>query len=265
MNVPRIADAVGLIDEELVATQFPPQKRRPVRRVLIAAACAVLLLGTLTAFAASGAGTTLLAKFRRGPDGFESGYDISARLTPFPEEALTGDIREVPALIRRQLEEATIWSSWLPNDYVREFETAAQALEYVGLEELRPIRWAVEETGTTLSVFGGKRGEIVSVSIMTSLREGDVRLQAQASLRTENNSADATFGVRTTEDVDYTEETFTAVGGFTCQLIRSTALESGVLIYDAYLIRAGILYTLHAAYPPSAAPLADELLHTWAD
>ncbi len=266
MNIPRLADAVGLIDEELVAARFPPQKRRPVRRVLIAAVCAVLLLGTLTAFAASGAGTALLAKFRKGEDGaFESGYDISAQLTPFPEDALTGDIREVPALIRRQIEETTVWSNWLPNNYVREFETAAQALEYVGLEELQPIRWAVKETGTTLSVFGGKRGEIVTVSIMTSLREGDVRLQAQASLRTENDSADAAFGVRTTEDVDYTEETFTAAGGFTCHVIRSTALESGNVTYDAYLVRAGILYTLHAAYPPSAAPLADELLHTWAD
>ncbi len=266
MNIPRIADVLGLIDEELLDAELPKRKwRGKTARILLAAACVCLVLGTVTALA-TGAGTTLLAKFRKGEDGgFESGYDMAAQLTPFPEEALTGDIREVPAIIRRQIEEATPWSNQFPNTYYRVFDTAAQALKYVGLEELRPIRWDVEETGTTLSVFGGQRGEITSVSIMTQCQKGDVHLQTEAWLRTENDSADATFSVRTTEDVDYTEESFTAAGGFDCHVIRSTALESGFVTYDGHIIRAGILYTLHAAYPPSEEAKADELLHTWAD
>ena len=265
MNIPRIADVLGLIDEDLLDAALPKRRRGRTVRILLAAACVCLVLGTITALAA-GAGTTLLAKFRKGEDGgFESGYDMAAQLTPFPEEALTGDIREVPALIRRQIEEATPWSNQLPNVYIREFDTSAKAIEYVGLEELRPIRWDVEETGTTLSVFGGQRGEIASVSIMTYCRRGEVRLQSQAWLRTEKGGADAALGVRTTEDVDYTEESFTAAGGFICHVIRSTALESGNVTYDGYIVRAGILYTLHAAYPPSAEAQADGLLHTWAD
>ncbi len=265
MNIPRIADVLGLIDEDLLDAELPRRRRGTTARILLAAACVCLALGTVTALAA-GAGTTLLAKFRKGENGgFESGYDMAAQLTPFPEEALTGDIREAPALIRRQIEEATLWSNQSPNVYICEFDTSAQALEYVGLEELRPIRWDVEETGTTLSVFGGQRGEIASVSIMTYCQKGDVRLQTQAWLRTENDSADNTFSVRTTEDVDYTEECFTAAGGFDCHVIRSTALESGFVTYDGCIVRAGILYTLHAAYLPSAEAQADGLLHTWAD
>ena len=266
MNIPRIADVLGLIDEDLLDTELPKRRRRGrTVRILLTAACVCLVVGTVTALAA-GAGTTLLAKLRKGEDGgFESGYDMAAQLTPFPEEALTGDIREVPAILRRQLEEAAPWSDQLPNTCYRQFDTAAQALAYVGLEELRPIRWDVEETGTTLSVFGGARGEITDVSIMTYCRKGEVRLQAQAWLRTENDSTDNTFGVRTTEDVDYTEERFTAAGGFDCHVIRSTALESGNVTYDGCIVRAGILYTLHAAYPPSEEAQADQLLHIWAD
>ena len=265
MNIPRIADVLGLIDEDLLDAELPKRSRRGrTVRVLLAAACVCLIVGTITAFAA-GAGTVLLEKFRKGDRGFESGYDMAARLTPFPEESLTGGIREVPAIIRRQLEEAAPWSDQLPNTYYRQFDTAAQALEYVGLEELMPIRWNVAETGTTLSVFGGQRGEITSVSIMTQCQKGDVHLQTQAWLRTENDSTDNTFSVRTTEDVDYTEERFTTAGGFTCHVICSTVLDSGNVTYDGCIVRAGILYTLHAAYPPSAEAQADGLLHTWAD
>lgn len=264
MNVPRIADVLGLIDEDLMDAELPKRRHGRTARVLLAAACVCLVLVPVTV-AATGAGTVLLEKFRKGAQGFESGYDIYAQLTPFPEKALTGEIREVPALIRRQLEEATPWSNQHPNVYIRTFSTAVQALEYVGLEELRPIRWNVEEAGTTISVYGGQQGEIASVSMMTQCRKGDVRLQAEAWLRTENDGADAIFSARSTEDVDYTEEKFTAAGGCTCHVLRSTTLESGFVTYDGHIICAGILYTLHAAYPPSSAAQADELLHTWAD
>ncbi len=264
MNIPRIADVLGLIDEDLLNTELPKRRWGKTAKILLTAACVCLVLGTVSALAA-GAGTALLAKLRKGEDGFESGYDMAAQLTPFPEEALTGDIREVPAIIRRQLEEAPIWSNQLPNTYYRKFDTAAQALEYVGLAELQPIRWNVEETWTILHVLGGARGEIADVSIMTYCQKGEVRFQTQAWLCTENDSADTTFSVRTTEDVDYAEESFTAAGGFICHVIRSTALESGNVTYDGCIVRAGILYTLHAAYPPSEEAQADELLHTWAN
>ncbi len=266
MNIPRIADVLGLIDEDLLDAELPKRSRRGrTVRILLAAACVCLVLGTITALAA-GAGTALLAKFRKGEDGgFESGYDMSAQLTLFPEEALTGEIREVPAIIRRQLEEAKSWSDQTPNTYYRAFDTAAEALEYVGLDALQPIRWSVEETGTTLSVLGGAQGEIADVSVVTYWEEGEARLQTVAWLRTRNSGEDTTLGVRTTEDVGYTEERFTAAGGFDCHVIRSTALESGVLCCDGYIVRAGILYSLHAAYPPSAEARVDELLHVWAD
>ncbi len=264
MNIPRIADALGLIDKDLLDDEFPKRHRGRAAGILLAAVCGCLILGTITA-AATGAGTVLLEKFRKGDRGTESGYDISAWLTPFPEEELTGEIREVPAILRRQLAETAPWSDQDPHVYIREFDTAAEAIRFVGLAELRPIRWDVEETGTTLSVFGGAQGEIAGVSIMTYCRRGEVRLQAQASLRTENDDSDSTFGVRTTEDLDYTEESFTAAGGFACRVIRSTALESGFAAYEGYIVCDGILYTLHAAYRPSDAGLADELLHLWAD
>ena len=181
MNIPRIADVLGLIDEDLLDTELPKRRRRGrTVRILLTAACVCLVVGTVTALAA-GAGTVLLEKFRKGDRGFESGYDMAAQLTPFPEEALTGDIREVPAILRRQLEEAAPWSDQLPNTCYRQFDTAAQALAYVGLEELRPIRWDVEETGTTLSVFGGAQGEIAGVSVMTYCRRTTARTTPLAS------------------------------------------------------------------------------------
>ena len=115
-----------------------------------------------------------------------------------------------------------------------------------------------------MNVYGDDDGTILYLTLDTAYTAGDVRLQFSAEIYTEHCTGDITAGVRTTESAVYTESFYTTESGLPCQILISSALESGYAGMDGYLADGGVLYCLHIAYLEADARRARELLCQWA-
>lgn len=252
----------------LAASEPLPAKKRPwTRRALLAAACVCVLASAAAAF---GGGTRLLDSFTArqatpDPDFTESGYDLEADVERFPVSALTGEIRRVGEEIVRQFENASPLSGRLPGFWKEDFPSAADALDYVGLKTLRGLDWDLEETRTSLRVTGNSQGQLLHVQLETDYEVEGVRLQAFSDIYLEGDESGAVIGVRTTEDVEFSESSYLSANGRRCQVITDTGLASGYHSMDGYLVADGVLYNLHLAYLKEDEALAESLLHRWAD
>ena len=67
------------------------------------------------------------------------------------------------------------------------------------------------------------------------------------------------------ENIDFSESFHTTKSGKTLHVIDQSAMESGYLGKDGYLVVDGILYELHLAYLEKDAARAEELLIQWAE
>ena len=65
--------------------------------------------------------------------------------------------------------------------------------------------------------------------------------------------------------MEFTESYYTTPKGIPLHIIESTALESGYMGLDGYLIKGGVLYNLHIAYLEKDKEQAKALLYEWAD
>ena len=243
-------------------------RKRPVRW-LAAAACMVLLIGSIAVAAATGYGTKIIELFTAGKGSGthsdESGYNLSVDIVKISQEALEGNIREVPALIREQFENYDPVMSWYPGDWMKKFGSRNDACDYIGYEGLARVSWDLEEGETTLHVYGESDGKLLSVQVETPYSAGDMRLQFFTNLYTENTKEDITTGTFTTEYMEFTESYTTTAGGLNLHVIETTPLASGYMGTDGYLVKDGILYHLHIAHREKETEQAKALLCQWAD
>ena len=122
MNGRDIYLALGGVDEALVAeaAEPPRRRRRPLGRVLLAAACVCVLLGA-TALAAEtlwGVGVTDIFVGKE-----ESGYRVLGAVQPVPEEAFSPGMDEVLQEIRRQWADYQPYESWYPGHWRTDMDT----------------------------------------------------------------------------------------------------------------------------------------------
>ena len=184
----------------------------------------------------------------------------------FPVSALTGEIQEAGEEIARQFENYDLFSSWYPGTLRRtRFPSAAEAREYIGLEALRGLDWELEETRTNLDVTGDPQGRLLRIQLETDYEVEGVRLQAFATIFTEDSEDTVIIGARTTEDVAFRESLRTTAGGRQYQVITDMGLASGYFGMDGYLVEDGVLYNLHLAYLREDEALAESLLCQWAE
>lgn len=251
------------------ASELPTAKKRPWTRWAAGATACVCLLASAAAMAAGGS-TWLLDSFTaRGTPGSElaqSGYDLAADVEKFPASALTGEIQEAGKEIARQFENYDLFSSWYPATLRRtSFPSAAEARGYIGLEALRGLDWDLEETRTNLDVIGDPQGRLLRIQLETDYEVEGVRLQAFATIFTEDSEDTVVIGTRITEDVAFSESLRTTAGGKQYQVITDTGLASGYYGMDGYLVEDGVLYNLHLAYLEEDEALAESLLCQWAE
>lgn len=271
MNGNEFLDRMEWIDPAYVeAADVPPrvQKRSRIRPWAVAA-CLCVLAGAMTALAAVGFGTRLVEFFTSrtapGSDYSESGYVLSAQVEKFSDDALKGKIREVPALIRRQFASYELYMSQSPGYWQKSFATRDDAYDYIGFDGLKHLQWDPEEKQTTLYVQGEEHGDMLSVSVETLYTVGDIRLQFFATIYTAHTDGEITVSTATTENVGFSEAFHTTESGKTLHVIAQTALESGYIGMDGYLVEGGVLYHLRIACLEKDATEAADLLWQWAD
>lgn len=275
MNAMDLCEALGDVREEYLREAQAVRELsgarakagRKRKRLVLLAACVCLVLASATVLASGGFGIRVLERFtdrQLAADLSESGYDLSVEIQRIPADALKGEVREAGAEIVRQYREYEPYSSWFPGHWRRTFSSRAEGAGYIGLDGLKQPELDAEEQETEVNVFGDAGGAIRSLTLDTAYTAGDIRLQCSARIYTEDYTEDITAGVRTTESAVYTESFYTTESGLPCQILISSALESGYAGMDGYLADGGVLYCLHIAYLEADARRARELLCQWA-
>ena len=263
MNAERFSEAIGELGDKYYAeaAAYQPHRKKRSVRWIAAAACICLLIGSAAALAASGLGTRLIEAFSSRA---ESGFDLSAAVERIPVSELSEEIRQAGDIIKQQFAEQKPYSNRCPGLWQADFASHDEVCGFIGLDQIKaPGDW--RELPTTLNVYGGKTGEIQELELETARSAGDIRMQLFTRIYTENHDAEIVITSRAAEKVDFTESSFTAKNGVSCHVIEFSALESGCLCTDGYIVDDGILYDLHIAYPEKDAARADRLLHEWAE
>lgn len=269
MNSTQFSEALGQIDERYIheALDYRPRSKSRRPRLWAALAAAVLMVGVCVA--AEIWGTKVVDMFtgraQPGSDFTESGYDLIANVEKFPLEDFSPELREVGAEIQEQFANYELWSSWYPGDWQKRFDTPQEAADFIGLDGLKVLDWDLTPTRVALNVYGDGQGTLDSLIWETDYVDGGVHCQSFVRVYTENYEEDVILGIRTTEEETFGQSYYTTKSGKICHIITASALESGYLGLDGYLVEGGVLYELHIAYLEEDAGKAQVRLQKWAE
>ena len=268
MSAREFSDAMSEIDgryiDETLSYNRKDGRYRRFRRIPMAAAAAVLALLVLgcAVLAAGGFGTQLKRFFHSDE---ESGVDLSVAVEKAPVDALTGEIREAGDIIALQFSDYNAFDSWYPGLWQTSFSTRDMACDYIGYDRLKRIDLGYDEQETLLDVLGNEQGQIVSVDLETRYSVGEMNVQFFSWIYTEYYEGEIEIRDRTTERLEFEESVYSTSAGKVCRIIRSSAMESGYLCLDGYIVDDGVLYALHIAYKDEDSEPAAEQMRRWAD
>lgn len=271
MNNSRFENALNNIDDELIskaAFDTPKKQKHPLFKISPVAACLCLLLCTITVLAATGLGTKIIITYtgRVNSDYKESGYLLEADIIKFDTASFSKEVNQLSDAIIQQIEEYQPYYSYLPNNYVKHFSSSYDAISYIGLDCLNQPDLGLEEQQTSLNVMGNESGDILQLILETDYDAGNINLQTFTYVYTTNYTDEIHISsVVTTEDVEFSENYYTSKNQLNCHIISSTALESGYLCMDGYVVSNGILYQMSISYLKKDATQALDLMHQWAD
>ncbi len=274
MTRQNISDAVSNISTRHIEeadgyTAKRAERKSVIAKWSIAAACLCIVVGMTTVFAATGLGTRLINLFtsdtNHGSDFRESGFRLSVKAEKIPEEAFTGDIREVHDILIQQFENYNLLSSSFPGYWQKSFSSSEAARQYIGLDILKEVSLGLVERENTLAVLGDSGGRIHELILETDYTVGDIRMQAFSQVYSEYYEGDMTIGGSTTEYVEFTESFYTTARQKQCHVISGTAMESGYQTMEGYMVEDGVMYYLNIAFLEKDAEQSKELLHQWAD
>ncbi len=238
-------------------------KRAKKRRFLPLVACLVLVLGTVSVFAATELGLKLRENYTSSE---ESGYDIAVEIERKPVSRMSEEVRAVSPVIAEQFQTHEPYGSVYPGSWLQDFLSSAEAVAFIGLPELHMPELGLEEEQVTVGVEGKPNGEIQCVSLSVDYQIGQIRLQSFADVYTEN-SEDASIrtGILAMEKIKFTESGYTTPHGIPCLVMTGSPMASGRRCQTGYLVHQGVLYSLHASYEEEDSRQVEKLIRQWAD
>ena len=199
---------------------------------------------------------------------FAPGFDLTRQVTLISAEAFSGQIQEVPEIIRYQFENRDLFSSSGPGWVSREFDSSGAAISYLGYEPLHFPKWDAWETSASVSITGNRDGSIQSVTLQVQYLQDDLRMQAFATMYTEHysdtgSSCSITSRVHTNPDMAEHEFVYETSGGKHCLILRSLPTETGYYGIDGYYLDGGTEYNLHVIYREGQYEQAKAMLCEW--
>ena len=266
MNAKKFSDALGGLDtkyiEEALSYRASVKHPRRYRRVCAALAAAVLA-GFLMGAAVAGVFGTKIMEFFTSR--IESGFDLGVTIQKIPMDAFSENIHEVGGVIAQQFKNNKVYDSRYPGEWQTTFSTRDKACEYIGFDKLKQIDWDLDEQITTFSILGNEQGQILSLNLETAYALDDMRMQFFSRIYTEHYDEELVLGTRISESAEFEESFYTTGGDKQCHIIRSSALESGDLCLEGYIVDEGVLYSLHIVYKEKDAARAMASMRQWAD
>ena len=267
MNGTEIFEKLNDLDPELIESEPKAKGQRHIggRRIawIAAAACLVFILGGTTAYAARH-----IMEAKRTENENEVGYSFTTQLGAAEQSELKGEIREAPAIIREQWKNYSMLSSQHPGHYSRRFETAADAMAYIGYDGLEMPWFPYDISEVFVYVDADREGNFQDVMMETGNYTASVRAQLGAMIRFGISGDFESGSVWNKDDIDDYEMSsseFTAKNGLVCHTVDGSAGKMGYKTLDGFIIKNNVLYTFHAAFQPEEQEQAETMLHTWAD
>ena len=265
-------ESINDLDPVLLEENAAPQRRsgkKLVRRAVLAAAAVLLLCGTVYAVARG-------IEMRKTERPSEQGYEAKAELPLVQWSSFRGEIQNVGETIARQYETwvpEPVWSSYYrdPGTYGRSFDSIAEAVAYIGLEELKTPTFPLEEYRCAVAVHGDKTGRVDRVVLNAEhIRADAFTAQESVTVLTEaaKDAAYVSGGVWTWEfprDVEFL--TYVTPGGNECRIaVLYPQYDNEFMSLTGYAASGPALYELNlGAVPKTDYEQALEILHAWAD
>lgn len=265
MNEKELLRALGNVNEEFITESLEAPKKHPAKRWLIAAACLALVCAMGIGVAATTDMGVWLKEITSNiwDDGtIEIGYHLNISLKKMPLDDIKGDVREVKDIILQQYENFGPLSSQLPNTWYKNYQTAQEALDYLGCDHLRLPDLGWQEQRSQLSVMGTNAGDFTYLSLEVDYQVDDFRMQAFARIYTELYDGEVTTGSLDPYRDAYENQAYVTPSGKNCVIMYG--LEDGAFCYvDGYIVSDNILHNLNVIGSDQAK--AEALLYQWLD
>lgn len=187
-----------------------------------------------------------------------SSIQIETVAKHFDRRDFKGDVLEVEAIIRKQIESHSPVSSQLPTIWYKGYHSFEEVSDYLGLKELKNPEWHMEEQDVTLYIDGNEQGNFELVTIETYYKETDVRMQSFVYILTEC-SKDYAISFEENSSSEEVSSIYVNKNGNECRIVSSCYW------HDGYVVSDGILYSAHVVYVDGQKEQAMELLKEWLD
>ena len=92
-----------------------------------------------------------------------------------------------------------------------------------------------------------------------------MNVQFFSEIYTENYDEEIIMRYRSPKGVEFEESFYTTNSNKQCHIISSSALESGYMGLEGFIVDEGVLYSLNIAYRENDSTQAMELMHQWAN
>ena len=242
-----------------------------LRRIAIAAAAVLLLAGTVYAVARG------IEMRRTGqPAEAEEGFEAKTELPLVQWSSFKGEIRNAGEAIVKQYQEYVpepVWSNYLgdPGGYTRRFDRIEEAVNYIGLRELKTPGFPLDSYDCSVTAHGDEEGRVDRVTLYAErIRRNDIGAQETVTILTEHaqGSEYASGGVWTDEfprNVEFLR--YVTPGGNECRIaVLKPEYDSGFLGLTCYAAAGPAFYELHlGAVPKEKYELSLDMLSQWAD
>ncbi len=267
-------EKINDIDPTLLEeTPVSSGRARPklLRRIAIAAAAVLLLAGTVYAVARG------IEMRRTGqPAEAEEGFEAKTELPLVQWSSFKGEIRNAGEAIVTQYQDYVpkpVWSNYLedPGSYTRRFDRIEEAVNYIGLRELKTPGFPLDSYDCSVTAHGDEEGRVDRVTLYAErIRRNDIGAQETVTILTEyaQGSEYASGGVWTDEfprNVEFMQ--YVTPGGNECRIaVLRPESDSGFLGLTCYAAAGPAFYELHlGAVPKEKYELALDMLRQWAD
>lgn len=191
-----------------------------------------------------------------------NGYAIDFGITRWSMEEFDGQVKEVSDIICQQFIDYNPLSSKLPSCWAKEFDSSSEILKYLGCDMIIIPTWDLEETMSTLSVYGDEEGNFEKLFIEVDYLTDNLRMQSFAHVLTESNNENSFLYGSGNYETNVQEEGITP-DGFQYIVITTDANSYGYISKDGFLIKNGVFYNFHLAYTAEYEQEAAARLEQW--
>ena len=212
-------------------------------------------------------GTKMTKTWKYGGEHTDSGYEVEINASKIPLSNIKGEIRKVKNVIIENYKNSEPTSSVHPGYCYKEFPTNLDAIEYIGLSNLRSVDWQYDTKGANIEVVGNKKGEIETICFMSFYEKDSIRMQTRATVYTDKYTGEMKTGLSRMEILEFYDSYACTNQHLRYHVVGANKNKNGRFKYvnDVYMVLDNILYRLNLTYEEAALAEAQEIIEEWAN